>query len=160
MAFLEAHIIRCMTDQRARSHSLEQRAGVVLGFSGVLIGLAYNTITSLPVIATIGAALAMIAATAAAIMASWALRPTSLKAITPERMLERLPRSPLIAARRKLLATLATEFSLAEKHIAIKGRWVTLSAYALAVAVAIPSLALAISLTVPLHTWLYALLFA
>lgn len=121
--------------QERRGDSLDSKAGILLGFSGVLVALSVSSLHG--TLADIGAS----SAAAAAVFAGVAFLPRSY----PTLALRRLRDSYLTAdeefTRLRLLDTRIAMYQRTEKLLAIKALLVTLAACALGVAVVLTVLA-------------------
>ncbi|PWJ46858.1 hypothetical protein SAMN06264364_14513 [Quadrisphaera granulorum] len=114
-------------------NSLDQRGGVLLGSSGVLVAVTAQRVDELGWFAVVTGLLAALCALCSALE----IRPRSSNAVNPRRLLEKWARGEPETVRLVILSTVADSYDREESAARQKGRLLTTAVVLLACAVGV-----------------------
>jgi len=120
---LAGAVERTADSQERRVASLDQRAGVLLGFAGILVGLILRDPSGLNWLSFVAAGVA----TAGALAAGFSILPRKFKTLDPRELLESWAALPADEASFKILSTMAENYEENEPGARKKARRVGLA---------------------------------
>jgi uncharacterized membrane protein YhaH (DUF805 family) len=129
LSLISQQVREDMAAQERRGDGLDTKAGIVLGFAGVVVGVTIDKLEG--AITTVGTALTALAA----LLAVVAFVPRSFPSLAVRRLRDSYLTTDEDVTRLRLLDTQIAMYQRTERLLTLKGRLVTLAAVVLGVAV-------------------------